>query len=72
MKKLWLTAVFSALFLTLTGTENGILFQYDFSKSGKLDLQRKAKIADGVLKLDGKGDFAYLPDSAGMHFAKKA
>jgi hypothetical protein len=71
MKKLWLTAVFSALILALTGAENGILFQYDFSKDGKLDLQRKAKIADGVLKFDGKGDFAYVPDSSGMHYAKK-
>ena len=71
MKKLWLTAVFPALVLALTGAENNILFQYDFSKDCKLDLQRKAKIAGGVLSLDGRGDFAYVPDSAGMHFAQK-
>lgn len=71
MKKLWLTAVFSALVLALTGAENNILFKYDFSKDSKLELQRKAKIAGGVLSLDGKGDFAYVPDSAGMHFAQK-
>jgi len=70
MKKHWLTAVFSVLVLALTGAENTPLFQYDFSKDSKLDLQRKAKIAGGVLKLDGKGDFAYVPDSSGMHFAK--
>ena len=71
MKKLWLTAVFSAFVLILAGAENHVLFQYDFSRGGKLDLQRKAKLANGVLALDGKGDFAYVPDSAGLHYGKK-
>ena len=71
MRKLWLTTVFSAFVLILAGAENHVLFQYDFSRGGKLDLQREAKISNGVLALDGKGDFAYVPDSAGLHYGKK-
>ena len=57
----------------LIGTElkSDELFGYDFSKNSNLELKRKAKIANGVLSLDGKGDFAYVPHSENMHFEKK-
>ncbi len=72
MKKNCLVLVLSVLFLTLCGSETtGLLFQYDFSQEVKLELQKKAKIADGSLTLDGKGDFAYVPNSEGLHFSKR-
>lgn len=46
-------------------------FRYDFSQGGNLELKRKAKIENGVLSLDGKGDFASVPGSENMHFDKK-
>ena len=46
-------------------------FRYDFSRGDDLELKRKAKIANGVLSLDGKGDFACVPNSGDMHFSKK-
>ena len=66
-------AAFAAGMTVLIGADepSGVLFHYDFSRDSELELKRNAKIADGVLSLDGKGDYALVPKSEGMHFVKK-
>ncbi|MBO4345991.1 MAG: hypothetical protein J5833_09545 [Victivallales bacterium] len=48
----------------------GAVFHYDFRKDAKVDLQSGAAVADGALKLNGKGDFAYVPNSGNMHLTE--
>ena len=61
------TAVLSGQDLT-----SGLVYQYDFAQPGqKLELKRKAKIADGVLALSGKGDYGCIPGSGNLHLTRK-
>ena len=65
------------LFVLLTGITigayaqiEGEVFHYDFRKEAKVDLQSTAKIDEGVLRLNGKGDFAYVPASENIHLTE--
>ncbi|MBO4491278.1 MAG: carbohydrate-binding protein [Lentisphaeria bacterium] len=66
-------AAFAAGTTVLIGADepSGVLFHYDFSRGGAPELKQHAKIANGVLSLDGKDDYALVPESENMHFAEK-
>ncbi|MBO4345102.1 MAG: carbohydrate-binding protein [Victivallales bacterium] len=62
--------VCAGLALNAVAQLSGAVFHYDFRKEVKVDLQSGAAIADGALKLNGKGDFAYVPNSENMHLTE--
>ena len=63
-------AVFFVVAFGASAQLAGEVFNIDFRKEAKVDLQSGAKIENNVLKLNGKGDFAYIPNSGGMHLTE--
>ena len=60
MKKLLFAAVLTAGTLC-SASGKAPVFDFDFKNSSGMTLHRKAQVADGTLKLSGKGDFVSVP-----------
>ena len=70
MKKLLFAAILAAGALC-SASGKAPVFDFDFKNSSGMTLHRKAQVADGTLKLSGKGDFVSVPGTENIHISNK-
>ena len=64
---LGLIAVSAGIAARAQDLNSGLVCRYDFDRNPKVILHQKARIENGALQLNGKGDFATIPDSSNWH-----